>query len=251
MHDIHLVLVKLNDYFDSKIISNEELQVRFGEPQNNIDYSELINNLTEICTECRQTRESNVFDNTHDSWEYFSKITSISHLVSLFTGLLDLAEKNSTSFLYRRTALITCRAYILLLTSPGAKIFDAFDTELLKKVYKVFQCLKQLKEFREHERIQIQMLVIMLLEDFSLYLKHVSFEEYEELHMLFIEAVVGVMEHHHENGLLNKCECNFNFVFVCNFTHFFHIFLRQIRMRFTVYAIKTWKMYAYHYTIRI
>lgn len=206
MHDIHLVLAKLNDYTNSKQLTTEQLQVLFSEPQQNFDYYVLINELTEISTECRQTRESTVFDNTHDSWEYFAKITSIPHLISLFTGLLELSEKNPENFLYRRVALTTCRAYILLLTSPGAKIFDAFDKSLLKKVYKKFQYLQQLEQFREHEQVQIQMALIIILEDFQLYLKHVSFEEYEDLQVEFIDAVAGVMDYHHENGFLNKCK---------------------------------------------
>lgn len=206
MHDIHLVLVKLNDYTKSKQLTTEQLQVLFSEPQKEFDYHVLRNELTEICTECRQTRKSTVFNNTHDSWEYFSTITSVPHLLSFFTGLLELAEKNPENLFYRKLALTTCRTYILLLTSPGAKIFDAFDAELLKKVYKIFQYLKQLKQFKDHERVQIQMELIMLLEDFQLYLKHVSFEEYEELQELCIDAIAEAMEYHHENGFLNKCK---------------------------------------------
>lgn len=206
MHDIHLVLQKLTAYFNVKETTPEQLVAFANHSQPSIDYNVLINQLTEICTECRQTRESTVFDNTHDSWEYFSKIISIKHLLAFFTGLIDLTGNDLQNLLFRKVSLTVCRAYVLLLTSPGAKIYDAFEPDILRKVFKVFESIKQLGTFREHERVQIQMSLIILLEDFQLYLKHVSFEEYEDLQLQFIEAIANIMEFHHEKGLMNKCE---------------------------------------------
>lgn len=209
MHDIHLALRKLNAYCDAERTTVEQLKaLGKGSKRPAIDYQEVINDLTEICTECRQTRESNVFDNTHDSWEYFVKIISVEHFLAFFTGLIDLItnEAASTELLVRKVSMTACRTYVLLLTSPGAKIYDAFEPDLLRKVFKVFDMAKKLDGIREPERIQIQMLMIMLLEDFQLYLKHVSFEEYEDLQMQFIESIVGVMEYHHTKGLHNKCK---------------------------------------------
>lgn len=205
MHDIHLALRKLNAYCDAKRTTIEQLKTSNA---TGYDYHELINELTEICTECRQTRESNVFDNTHDSWEYFAKIISVEYLLAFFTGLIDLATKETTQKdqLQRKVSMTACRTYVLLLTSPGAKIFDAFEPDLLRKIFKVFAMTKTLSTMRDHERIQIQMLLIMLLEDFQLYLKHVSFEDYEDLQMQFIETIAAIMEFHHEKGFLNKCK---------------------------------------------
>lgn len=207
MHDIHLFLKKLTDYFDAKSASAEEIRQKFSNqlPQQ-LEPTELINNFTEICTECRQTRESDVFDNTHDSWEYFSKIISIEHLNAFFTGLVELTTKNET-FLFKKLGICVGRTYVLLLTSPGAKIFGAFQPELLKKVFKIFDILKNLGVYRESERVQLQMMITLLLEEFQLYLKHVSFEEYEDLQEKFVETIGSVMEFHHEKGFLNKCEC--------------------------------------------
>lgn len=205
MHDIHLVLKKLTDYFDVNNASSDEIRQRFSNQlPPHLEISELINNLTEICTECRQTRESNVFDNTHDSWEYFSKIISIEHLLAFFTGIIELITKND-EFMHKKLGITTCRTYVLLLTSPGAKIFGAFQPDLLKKVFKIFNILKHLGIYRESERIQLQMMVTLLLEEFQLYLKHVSFEEYEELQVQFVEAIGSIMEFHHEKGYMNKC----------------------------------------------
>lgn len=206
MHDIHLYLKKLTEYFDAKTTTTEQIKAITCNSPPSFDVIELINCLTEICTECRQTRESDVFDNTHDSWEYFSKIVSIPHLVAFFSGLLELTAKDASNFMYRKVAITACRTYVLLLTSPGAKIFDAFEPDVLQKVFKAFHVIKDLGTFRDHERVQLQMLVIMLLEDFQLYLKHVSFEEYEDLQMQFIDSIIAVMDFHHEKGLLNKCE---------------------------------------------
>lgn len=205
MHDIHLALRKLNNYCDAKRTTVEQLKAL---DKTSLDYHEVINELTEICTECRQTRESTVFDNTHDSWEYFIKIISVEHILAFFTALIDLATNGeaSTELLMRKVSMTACRTYVLLLTSPGAKIYDAFEPDLLRKVFKVFQMAKKLDGIREHERIQIQMLLIMLLEDFQLYLKHVSFEEYEDLQMQFIESIVDIMENHHKKGFHNKCK---------------------------------------------
>lgn len=209
MHDIHLALRKLNAYCDAKRKTVEQLKsLAKTSKAAAIDYHELINELTEVCTECRQTRESTVFDNTHDSWEFFVKIISVEHLLAFFTGLIDLATKEASAkdLLHRKVSMTACRAYILLLTSPGAKIFDAFEPDLLRKVFKMFEMVKKLDGVREHERIQIQMLMIMLLEDFQLYLKHVSFEEYEDLQVQFIESIAAIMEFHHEKGFQNKCK---------------------------------------------
>lgn len=205
MHDIHLVLQKLNDYYSRDELV-EDLQTRVSQVQANTNYDALINDLTEICTECRQTRESNVFDNTHDSWECFSKIVSIKHMTSYFSGLLELPKNNPTNFVHQKLSIIVCRTYILLLTSPGAKIFDAFEPPLLSKVFKIVSVLKQLTPFKEHQRIQLQMLIIILLEDFVLYLKHVSFEDYEDLQTDMIDATASILQYHHENGLANKCK---------------------------------------------
>lgn len=205
MHDIHLVLTKLTEYYrDDEVV--DALQERLSTLQHNINYEVLINNMTEICTECRQTRESNIFDNTHDSWECFSRILSIRHLIAFFTGLIELAKKDVTNFLHQKLAITACRTYVLLLTSPGAKIFDAFEPMLLQRIFKVLEMLKRLAPFKEHQRMQLQMSIIMLMQDFVLYLKHVSFQNYEELHTDLIDAIAMVMEYHHENGLCNKCE---------------------------------------------
>lgn len=211
MHDIHLALRKLIAYCDAKRTTVEQLKTLATATTSKaaaIDYRELINELTEICTECRQTRESSVFDNTHDSWEYFAKILSVEHLLAFFTGLIDLAttEAAAKDLLLRKVSMTACRTYVLLLTSPGAKIFDAFEPDLLRRVFKVFEMAKKLDAMREHERIQMQMLMIMLLEDFQLYLKHVSFEEYEDLQMQLIESIATMMEFHHEKGFQNKCK---------------------------------------------
>lgn len=207
MHDIHLALRKLTAYCNAKRTTVEQLKSLAQAAT--IDYNELINELTEICTECRQTRESTVFDNTHDSWEYFVKIISVEHLLAFFTGLIDLASKEAVPRepLHRKVSMIACRTYVLLLTSPGAKIYDAFEPDILRKVFKMFEMVKKLDGMREHERVQIQLLLIMLLEDFQLYLKHVSFEDYEDLQMQFIESIAAIMEFNHEKGFLNKCEC--------------------------------------------
>lgn len=205
MHDIHLVLQKLNDYF-SRSETTEDVQSRVSQVQRGIDYDALVNDLTEICTECRQTRESSVFDNTHDSWECFSKIMPIKHMTAFFGGLLDLAKKDMTNFSHQKLSIIVCLTYILLLTSPGAKIFDAFEPPLLSKMFKISSILKCLTPFKEHQRIQLQMLIIILFEDFVLYLKHVSFEGYEELQIDMIDATAVILEYHHETGLTSKCE---------------------------------------------
>lgn len=208
MHDIHLVLKRLTDYFDANNASAEEIQQQFiNQLPQHIELSELVNNLTEICTECRQTRESNVFDNTHDSWEYFAKILSIEHLLGFFTGLIELTNNaNNADFQHKKLGIVVCRTYVLLLTSPGAKIFGAFQPDLLQKIYKIFNVLRNLDSYRDSERIQLQMMIILLLEEFQLYLKHVSFNEYEDLHVQFVEAIASVMEFHHEKGFMNKCK---------------------------------------------
>lgn len=207
MHDIHLFLKKLTDYFDANNASAEQIRLQFcNQLPHHLDVNELINNLTEICTECRQTRESDVFDNTHDSWEYFSKIISIEHLLAFFHGLIELTTNNE-DFLFKKLGISVCRAYVLLLTSPGAKIFGSFQPDLLRKVFKMFDILKHLGNYRENERVQLQMMITLLLEEFQLYLKHVSFEEYEELQVQFVETIGSIMEFNHEKGFLNKCEC--------------------------------------------
>lgn len=207
MHDIHLFLKNLTIYFDANRVTADELRKEITNqlPQR-CDLSELINHLTEICTECRQTRESDVFDNTHDSWEYYSKIISIEHLVAFFTGLIDLTTKENSDFPHKKLAITVCRTYVLLLTSPGAKIFGAFQPDLLRKVYKTFDLVKQLGRFSENQRVQLQMNLTLLLEDFQLYLKHVSFDEYEDLQAQFVESIASIMEFHHEKGFLNKCK---------------------------------------------
>lgn len=221
MHDIHLVLKHLTAYFDANASAEQIRQQFFNQLPTNLDLNQLINSLTEICTECRQTRESNVFDNTHDSWQYFVKIISVEHLVAFFTGLIELAAKNVENFSLQKMAITVCRTYVLLLTSPGAKIFNAFQTDLLEKVFKIFNIMKHMGNFREnHERVQLLMLLSLLLEDFQLYLKHVSFEEYEELQIKFVEAIASVMEFHHEKGYLNKCKrlflCKYNKMLCCS-----------------------------------
>lgn len=214
MHDIHLALRKLVAYCDAKRTAVVELKTLIPTSESSAIVSvELINELTEICTECRQTRESGVFDNEHDSWEYFAKIIPVEHLLAFFTRLIDLATKETATkemtakeLLHLKVSMTACRTYVLLLTSPGAKIFNAFEPDLLRKVFKALEMAEKLDRMREHDRIQIQMQIIMLLEDFQLYLKHVSFEEYEDLQMQFIESITAMMKFHHEKGFHNKCK---------------------------------------------
>lgn len=254
MHDIHLVLRKLNDYFDVKRISAEELESSLCRERKDIDYGILINQLTEICTECRQTRESDVFDNTHDSWEYFQKIISVKHLLAFFAGLCDLTLKNDeANAMHIRVSLTICRTYVLLLTSPGAKIFDAFEPELLRKVFKMFEIVKRIGKWREHDRVQAQMLLIMLLEDFHLYLKHVSFEEYEDLQLQFIEAIAAIMEFHHQNGLQNKCKETRRLIFsaICSLlANTRNIVSFQTHFKFRNFATAHWKTVVFRFTVR-
>lgn len=220
MHDIHLFLRNLNNYFDANGVSPDDLRKQISNqlPQQ-CEISELINHLTEICTESRQTRESDVFDNTHDSWEYFSKIISIEHLLAFFTGLIELTSKDEQNFQHKKLGITVCRTYVLLLTSPGAKIFGAFQPDTLRKLYKIFQIVKHMGNYREHDRVQLQMMLTMLLEDFQLYLKHVSFEEYEDLQVQFVETIASIMEFHHEKGFLNKCKLRLKMHCLCT-VHF-------------------------------
>lgn len=212
MHDIHLYLKRLNDYFDVNRTTPEQLQSLLRSPNKSIDFDSLLNQLTEIANECRQTRQSDIFDNTHDSWEYYSKIISIKHLVAFFSALIDLTLKNkNVTHTHKRVSLAISQTYVLLLTSPGAKIFDAFEPDVLRKIFKMFDFVKNVNSLREHERILIQMQLITLLEDFQLYLKHVSFEEYEDLQLQFIEAIASIMEYHHLNGFNSKCK-DFHFL---------------------------------------
>lgn len=248
MHDIHLVLKKLTDYFsaDEEV---EALQARVSVLQHNINYDVLMNNFTEICTECRQTRESNVFDNTHDSWEYFSKIISIRHLVAFFVGLIELGNKDDdTNVLHKKLSITVCRTYVLLLTSPGAKIFDAFEPDLLQRIYKVFGILRKLATFKEPQRVQLQMSIIMLLQDFVLYLKHVSFQNYEELQTELIAAIANIMDYNHENGLNNKCKSGiFLYHSLIKQNAIFYRFVNclQILLKSKSYAMTYWSTSAY------
>lgn len=207
MHEIHLYLIKLTEYFDAKTASANDIRQQYSNqlPQH-VSVSAIINHLTEIASECRSTRDSTVFDNTHDSWEYFSKIVSVEHLVGFFMGLIELTAKHQNDFQYVKLALSLCRTYLLLLTSPGAKIFGAFDTDLLGKLFKTFGYIKHTDKFSSNEASQLQMLLIVLLQDIQIYLKHVSFNEYEEQHIQFIECLAMIMEFHHEKGIQNKCK---------------------------------------------
>lgn len=250
MHDIHLVLTKLSDYFvDDE--TEDALLERVSTLQYNINYEVLMNNLIEICTECRQTRESDVFDNTHDSWEYFTRIISIKHLIAFFTGLIELATKDASNYLHQKLAITVCRTYVLLLTSPGAKIFDAFEPPLLQRAFKIVGVLKQLAPFKEHQRVQLQIAIIMLLQDFVLYLKHVSFQNYEDLQTELIDAIAIIMEYHHENGLANKCMCdgmNNQFIIPCFIVYIFSLLQMQQRSRRCV--TMCWSTFACHCTVQ-
>lgn len=254
MHDIHLFLRNLNNYFDANGASADDVRKEISNqlPQR-CEISELINHLTEICTESRQTRESDVFDNTHDSWEYFSKIISIEHLLALFTGLIELTSKDEQDFQHKKLGITVCRTYVLLLTSPGAKIFGAFQPDTLRKLFKVFHIVKHMRAYREHERVQLQMMLTMLLEDFQLYLKHVSFEEYEDLQIQFVETIASIMEFHHEKGFLNKCKLRlkrFSFDLVFKNCDFF-FFCFQIHSKSRNCATPHWKIHAFRFTIPI
>lgn len=209
MHEIHLYLIKLAEYFDANVASADNIRQQYSNQlPHHKSVGDVINYLTEIASECRSTRESDIFDNTHDSWEYFSKIISVEHLVAFFTGLIELTAKNENDFQHVRLALSLCRTYLLLLTSPGAKIFGAFDTDLLRKLFKTFEYINHISKFNGNEASQLQMLLILLLQDIQIYLKHVSFNEYEELHIHFIECIAAIMEFHHEKGISNRCKCS-------------------------------------------
>lgn len=207
MHDIHLYLIKLTEYFDANVASADTIRQQYSNqlPQH-VNVAGIINHLTEIASECRSTRDATIFDNTHDSWEYFSKIISVEHLVGFFTGLIELTAKHEHDFQHVKLALSLCRTYLLLLTSPGAKIFGAFETDLLRKLFKSLEHIKRTDNFSNNEKSQMQMLLIVLLQDIQIYLKHVSFNEYEELHIQFIESIATVMEFHHEKGIQNRCK---------------------------------------------
>lgn len=48
--------------------------------------------------------------------------------------------------------------------------------------------------------VQLQMLISLLLKEFQLYLKHLSFKEFEELQAYFTEAIGSIMEFYHEKS---------------------------------------------------
>ena len=233
MPNINNVLKNISIYFDKNLEINRVLDILDNTHHHYYDISENENHqenssnkelnqlqilqtarthkevnslLLELCNECRAALQPDVENNNTDNWEHFAKFVVPDQFLCFFYCLIEIGLVNPLDGIDRRLSQLAARAYILIITQPGAKAFGAFSSKLLENVLHIFKLLDTLvkaNEFREHEKIEFQISCMLMLEELELFLKYVSLEE-NTLKKSLVEACTVVMLYYYEH---NKGKC--------------------------------------------
>lgn len=232
MHNINVVLQVISQYFDpsitvdqiEEIIENTKKERENDEEPEHLQSVEdllivktariqpdVLNQLVELCSECRSALDVEAtLSSAFDSWEHFSTFIVPEQLLAYFSCLIELSKINPINSIDRRLSLISGRSYLLMQTIPGAKAFGIFHPALINRTFNLFQLLNVLitsnKLRKEHERIDLLINFISLMEDIELLLKYVSLEEHLDLKKSLINSMGIVLQHYYSKQCSNKCK---------------------------------------------
>lgn len=215
MPNIYDALRQLNRYVkESKTLDEIEDILEGDEPEANIEklnsvqnarnQHEVQNILQDICSECRAARVSDALPDELDSWEKLSDIIEPNKMLGYLSSLIELGKINPKDPINLRLSLNSSRAYLMLLTIPGAKVVGVFDDNLVKQALKIDHFLKVIPKFNKNETIFTIIQCVSLLEAIQMLLRYVSFEK--DLKMVVVHCVTLFMLHYHESSSRGKCK---------------------------------------------
>lgn len=238
--NLHVYLANLSQYFHELDIAEvEELleadleRVRKKEPNNEEESDEeddemtskpvpqiyfklskamqdddCANLLQEIYNQAVSDRKDAGFKE-HDSWEFLAGVLCKEKYLGFIYSAVHLWELDPYSRLNRKLSFNAARAYLYLLTTPGAKSCEIFDEDLIQRCFAVLDILgimqSQLR-IPEHEKMQILVILVSLLEDLCDIFKIVSLQEYQDLKKDLIKHLKNIILQNHINGYENICK---------------------------------------------
>lgn len=157
--------------------------------------------LLDLCTECSRARVSDALPSELDSWEKLSNNIDPKQMLGYLSILIELGKINPNDPIDLQMSLRSSRAYLLLMTVPGAKLVGAFDANLVKRTLRIMPTLilPTLRENDYYNMIQF----VSLLGDVQVLLRYVSFDEEENLKMEVVYCVTLCMLCYHESSSRN------------------------------------------------
>lgn len=156
-------------------------------------FNNVIDVLTEVCTEFRIVKESERHSQKDDSWEYLSKKINTDHLLIFENCLIELAFIDSTDVRYYQLALLAGNSYLLLITTPGAKAFGIFQPDIVQRSFNLLSTINRIGKMSGN-RTDLYVKYMSLLECIEILLKNVSFEEYESLRIDLLNELANLIE---------------------------------------------------------
>lgn len=238
---VHVILKNLSKFFDSsltrdKILDSFEATRKCDdevdsdtESDDNFDASNNFNNIklikkvksdikcselmSELISSAFQTRETpGTFFCEQDSWEFLSKqinVKDYKNFISCLTHLclIDYFDKEN-----RKLSILAGRAYMIMLTTPGAKAKDVFEEDLIADCMKIFDCVENLRQAVSNEKmaklelIDLQMDLFSFLVELKTTLRHISLDEYVDTLKTIISTLTIIIRDNYINGYDSICK---------------------------------------------
>lgn len=195
-----------NDSTDSATTDKSFVNLPLIQSATGNAYNDVINVLTEVCTEFRLVKEHERHSQVNDSWEYLSKTINTEHLLIFHNCLIELAFVNSTNLRYYRLAILAGTSYLLQITTPGAKAFGIFQPDIVQRSFHLLNTIDKICTITGN-RTDLYGNYLVLLECIEILLKNVSFEEHENLKIDLLNELVNVIELNYMTAFRNPSMC--------------------------------------------
>ncbi|XP_063700446.1 condensin-2 complex subunit D3-L [Culicoides brevitarsis] len=139
----------------------------------------------------------------HDSWEHLVNVINKDKYLGFIYSLVHLWQLDASSRVNRKLSFNAARAYLYLLTVPGAKSCEIFDEDLIQRCFAVFNILGHMQKeliLMDHEKTQILIILVSLLQDLGDIFKIVSLQGYVDLKKDLIKHLKNIIMMNHVNG---------------------------------------------------
>lgn len=174
---------------------------------------DVLNALLELCAACRSQQEVASLADTIDSWEQLANFILPAQLLAYLSCMCELIHLRPFDAIDRRLSLVSHRVYLQLLTIPGAKAVGVFHAPLVQSVLRLFGQLNAIvstggkQRLRDHEKVEVLINVLALLDDLEQLLQCVSFDDIDEIKLNVCEAVAAAIAFHHDTTYRSSCKC--------------------------------------------
>lgn len=175
--------------------------------------SRCIEILSELISAAVQNRETpGIFFCQYDSWEFLSKHINTEHYLSFISCIVRLCNYDYVEKKNRKLSVLAARAYMALLTTPGAKLHGVFNKEIIIKCLSVFNSMQNLREaivsndlVATNDLIEFQTDLFSFMVELKIVFGYVAIDSFQDVASCAFSTMAFIIRDHFVNGFNSIC----------------------------------------------